>query len=792
MNKVLSLLFIIFFVQINSQNYNRLFKNAEFSSGNNLKIEVIDGYYNIIFYNNNIVETSFVPLGENGNKKSHTVKIQPEIKVVNFQETENNLMLISDGITVLVSKDPFQIKYYFKDKLLISENIGYDKNDSLETIDFNIKSNEILYGGGARALGMNRRGNRLRLYNKANYGYETRSELMNYTMPLVVSSEKYMLHFDNAPIGFLDLDSSQNNRLRYETISGRKTYQLVVAETWAELMNQYTFLTGKQPMPPRWSLGNFASRFGYHSQEEVENTIKKFKDFKIPIDAVVLDLYWFGKTITGTMGNLEVDKDSFPDFEGMIYRLKSKGVKTITITEPFILTTSNKWSEAVENQVLATDSIGNPYTYDFYFGNTGLIDIYNPKGSSWFWSKYKDLRLKGVVGVWGDLGEPEVHPSQLSHYNASADEVHNIYGHDWAGLIYKGYKIDFPNERPFILMRAGYSGSQRYGLIPWSGDVNRTWGGLQSQPEIALQMGLQGLAYMHSDLGGFAGNNLDDELYVRWLQYGVFQPIFRPHAQEEVPSEPVFRSDKALKLSKKAIELRYSMLPYNYHLIFENNTTGLPLMRPLFFDDSESKYDTISSTYLWGNDFLISPIIKADQAFQKVHFPSTSNWYDFYTKEFHQGGKEEFIKTQEDYIPTFVRAGAIIPMVDDILTTDNYKLNSLQLHYFYDFNVKGTSRLIYNDDGLLSNAYEKGYYELLQINSKLSSNNISMNLICELGNNQRSCNKNIELFIYNFNKRPKKVILNGKEIHYNYNSSKTLKINFNWETATISELLIKF
>ena len=574
---------------------------------------------------------------------------------------------------------------------------------------------------------MNRRGNRLRLYNKANYGYETRSELMNYTMPLVVSSEKYMLHFDNAPIGFLDLDSGQNNRLRYETISGRKTYQLVVAETWAELMNEYTFLTGKQPMPPRWSLGNFASRFGYHSQEEVENTIKKFKDFKIPIDAVVLDLYWFGKTITGTMGNLEVDKDSFPDFEGMIYRLKSKGVKTITITEPFILTTSNKWLEAVENQVLATDSIGNPYTYDFYFGNTGLIDIYNPKGSSWFWSKYKDLRLKGVVGVWGDLGEPEVHPSQLSHYNASADEVHNIYGHDWAGLIHKGYKIDFPSERPFILMRAGYSGSQRYGLIPWSGDVNRTWGGLQSQPEIALQMGLQGLAYMHSDLGGFAGNNLDDELYVRWLQYGVFQPIFRPHAQEEVPSEPVFRSDKALKLSKKAIELRYSMLPYNYHLIFENNTTGLPLMRPLFFDDSESKYDTISSTYLWGNDFLISPIMKADQAFQKVHFPSTSNWYDFYTKEFHQGGKEEFIKTQEDYIPTFVRAGAIIPMVDNILTTDNYKLDSLQLHYFYDVNVKRTSRSIYNDDGLLSNAYEKGYYELLQINSKLSSNNISMN-----------------------------------------------------------------
>ena len=161
--------------------------------------------------------------------------------------------------------------------------------------------------------------------------------------PIVVSSDKYLLHFDNAPIGFLDLDSKQNNHLMYETISGRKTYQIVAASTWPKLIDQYTNLTGKQPMPPRWALGNFTSRFGYHSQYEVEKTINKFKHLNVPVDAVILDLYWFGKTITGTMGNLEVFRDSFPDFEGMISRLKVKGVKTITITEPFVFTTSNRW-----------------------------------------------------------------------------------------------------------------------------------------------------------------------------------------------------------------------------------------------------------------------------------------------------------------------------------------------------------------------------------------------------------------------------------------------------------------
>jgi oligosaccharide 4-alpha-D-glucosyltransferase len=329
------------------------------------------------------------------------------------------------------------------------------------------------------------------------------------------------------------------------------------------------------------------------------------------VDAIILDLYWFGKDIKGTMGNLEFDKDSFPNPKQMIKDLQSKDVETILITEPFILTTSKRWDEAVKEDVLARDSIGNPATYDFYFGNTGIVDVYSDKGNTWFKTIYKDLSNMGVTGFWGDLGEPEVHPSWVQHATGTADDVHNIYGHDWAKLVYEASLEANPEQRPFILMRAGYSGSQRYGLVPWSGDVNRTWGGLQSQPEIALQMGLQGLAYMHSDLGGFAGANLDDELYVRWLQYGVFQPIYRPHAQEDVPSEPVFRSEKAKNLAKYAIQMRYRMLPYNYSLMYDNSHHGKPLMRPLFFEepDNDELY-SYSSTYLWGQDILVSPVLE--------------------------------------------------------------------------------------------------------------------------------------------------------------------------------------
>jgi alpha-glucosidase len=493
------------------------------------------------------------------------------------------------------------------------------------------------------------------------------------------------------------------------------------------------------------------------------------------------------------MGNLEFLKDSFPNPKQMIKNLDDKGVKTVLVTEPFILTTSKRWQETVDKDVLAKDSVGNPYKFDFYFGNTGLIDIYNPKGKAWFWNIYKELADIGVKGVWGDLGEPEVHPSKLLHATGTADEVHNIYGHDWARLVFEGYQKDFPNQRPFILMRSGSSGSQRFGLIPWSGDVNRTWGGLQSQTEIAIQMAMQGLAYMHSDLGGFAGANLDDELYTRWLQYGVFQPIYRPHAQEEVPAEPVFREEKTKQLAKQSIELRYKLLPYNYTLAFENNQSGAPLMRPVFFDEPNSKTQQLSATtYLWGKDFLVTPIVNSNVKEQEVYFPKNNVWFDFYTDEKFEGGQTKAIQTKENYIPTYVRAGAFIPMAKLVQSTDTYNASSLDVHYYYDESVITSTSQLYNDDGLTPNAFEKGNYELLQFESEIEKGNLEIEFESIIGSEYTSNDKQINLTIHNINKSPKRIKVNNKKADFNWNeSSKTLIIPINWKVKTDIEIDIK-
>jgi alpha-glucosidase len=316
---------------------------------------------------------------------------------------------------------------------------------------------------------------------------------------------------------------------------------------------------------------------------------------------------------------------------------------------------------------------------------------------------------------------------------------------------------------------------------------------LQSQTEIALQMGLQGLGYMHSDLGGFAGDNLDDELYVRWLQYGVFQPIFRPHAQEEVASEPVFRSEEVLKLSKKAIALRYALLPYNYHLVFENNRQGLPLMRPLFFEDSRSEMNTVSSSYFWGNDFLISPVTSAGQEQQMVDFPNTGNWYDFYNNKAYVGGKSQFVNTVKTSIPTFVRGGAIIPMIDPVQSTDEYELNNFQLHYYFDQKVNESHRLIYNDNGWLANAYENDQYELLNVTAQHNSNRIQMELSATKGMHFNFDKKEIELVIHNMKKAPKKVLIKNDKLNYHYDQlSQTFRMNLSWEPSNKKIINIKF
>lgn len=733
-----------------------------------LSIETSDGTYRIRPLSAKAMEVFFIDKsGEQRDTLSHALSLVAYNPETRFMEYADRLEYSAGDLKAIAWKSPFRITFHHRDKPLIQEASGYFKEGDYSGFSFMLEANEAMFGGGMRALGMNHRGERLELHNKAHFGYETHAPLMNFGIPLVISSKNYAILFDNAGKGFLDIGATEGEILRFSSLSGRMSYVFIASDSPLALVEEYTRLTGRQPLPPRWVLGNFASRFGYRTQKEVEETYHLFNRHAIPLDAMVIDLYWFGPDIQGYMGNLDWDRKAFPEPEAMIKSLREDDVQTVLITEPFVLTSSRRWNEALGNDVLAKDSTGSPGIFEFYFGESGIIDIFKPVARNWFWDIYKKHIQSGVGGWWGDLGEPEAHPNYLIHSAGKAPEVHNIYGHNWARLIHEGYQNDFPGKRPFILMRSGFAGSQRYGLIPWSGDVARSWGGLQSQPVISLQMGMQGLGYMHSDLGGFGGGEFfDPELYIRWLQYGVFQPVFRPHAQEHIAPEPVYHEASIIEKSRKQILLRYSMMPYNYTLFYENSIRGLPLMRPLYtMEPDNPSLFSHSTSYLWGNDFLVSPILEAGKQEQEVYLPQGYHWYHLYGRDLYQGGKSYNIQLSDDHIPVFVKTGSVIPLTNPHLRSRHYTSDSMQVQIYRHQSVNTGQGYFYHDDGETTDAWEKDAFEKVFFSYHEKEKGLQIEAK-RIGNayHGRPESRFIHYQLYYTSKRPSRVFADGVKL----------------------------
>ncbi|CAI3969655.1 glycoside hydrolase family 31 protein [Alteromonas macleodii] len=688
---------------------------------------------------------------------------------VELEETATTLTLKFNNISAHVDKSTHVISYSVNGKVVAKEQDGLNISDNGVSLSFALDENEKLYGGGQRVLGMDRRGHSMPLYNKAHYGYTTSSNQMYFGLSAVMSSKNYSVLFDNTASGELDIGKTNRDELLFKAQGGRASYIMVLGENLEDTVRSTVAVTGKQPLPPRWLLGNFASRFGYKSQNEVMDVVDAFNTQDIPVDAVVLDLYWFGKDIKGHMGNLSWDAATFPEPEKMISELRAQDVKTVLITEPFILTTSKQWDSAVASNALAQNDDGAPYTFDFYFGNTGLVDVFSEAGQNWFWQYYEKLAAQGVAGWWGDLGEPEVHPDDIQHMwqstKVSGAEVHNAYGHQWAKTVYNNLTELQPDTRPFVLMRSGFLGSQRYGMVPWTGDVSRSWGGLKPQVELALQMSVFGMAYTHSDLGGFAGGEtFDPELYTRWLQFGTFSPVFRPHAQDNIAPEPIFHADPVKTIARKFIQLRYDMLPYNYSLAFENALYGTPLMRPLAMAYGESDWFENADSYLWGDGLLVSPVTSANQAEWPTLLPE-GVWFDFFSDTKYQGGQTVNYPLSQDNYPVWVKAGSFMPMTKGLSRTEQFDARKIEMHYWHDNSVNSSSYTYYEDDGKNPASVKKGLYTKLLLNASVDENAaLTLTLDSEGSYIGMPKQRDITYVVHGLSEKPQSVSLDGRSV----------------------------
>lgn len=633
-----------------------------------------------------------------------------------------------------------------------------------------------MYGAGERGHSLNLRGDTLVMYNRQNYGYtgtDPRISQMNITMPLVLSNDGYGLVFDDFAAAELILKRT----VSYITESRRPvSYYYVAGTDAAQLTEHMTELTGRQPLPPLWALGYITSKYGYHTQNETLGVVDTLKRAGYPLDGIVLDLYWYGKE--QDMGRLAWDPVQWPEPEAMLAGLKDRGVNLVAISQPYILRNGrglDNYNELASRGLMVKDSItGEPREVKIWVGEGGMFDVSNPLTRRWLTDRYKQLTDMGVAGWWGDLGEPEVHPLGSVHDNGlSTREYHNKYGNDWSEIISRLFAGQYPDRRLMTLMRGGTTGLQRHSVFPWSTDVSRSWGGLEPQVRIMLNSGLSGLGYMSSDLGGFAvekGKEYQPDLYVRWVEAGLFSPVFRTHAQKF--AEP-YNYPEQEEILKALVRERYRWLPYNYTLAYENAAHGYPLVRPLDFDsNAHGAYDHISDQYMWGPEVMAAPVMTAADS-RNITFPAGADWVDYnHPRTVYKGGtRVTAYHAPLDVIPLFVRQGAFIPTADYAMeNTGDYRADVFTVSYYPK--AEGSSQYtMYDDDRLSPRSIDEGQYRLVNFDGRAAGDVIEIGVRSEGAYAGAPGVINFNFAVYGMTAAPRKVLVGRKSVPFEYDQA---------------------
>ncbi len=763
------------------------------------------GKWTFTNYPDKIIKVTFLPTGSTRNEQvSDAVILKPLSKFPLVKKTkEMETVFFQDQSYAQLNETGIDF-YTSNNKLLSLLNTFY--SNEKRGFRFSLQSDEKIFGTGERSIPLNRRGYTLPLNNAPAYGYSLNAASLNFSVPFILSSKGYAIFFDNPSIGYLDIGKTDMNLLEYSVTSGELSFYIIPGKDYNAILVSYQKLCGTQPLPPRWALGNLMSRFGYRNEKQATGILNQMKKDSVPVDAIVFDLFWFGDSIKNSLGNLSwMNKEAWPNPEKMINNFTKQNIKTILITEPFILKTSVNYKAS--EKLLSTDSAGNPYTLQqFYFGKGGIIDIFRNDAKKWFYKKYKDQMDIGVTGWWGDLGEPENHPADVYHNlndlgfkrKFSAGEIHNIYGHYWSKMLAENYKKDYPNKRLFHLNRSGYAGSPRYNSFPWSGDVSRSWQGLQAQLPLIQGMSISGIPYMHSDAGGFAGGDGDAELYVRWLQFAAFTPIYRPHGTafgnleanvKDIPSEASLWPDPAKTLAKAAAVNRYRWLPYNYNLCYRQANFGEPLIKPMFFlNNNDSNLYNAQEQYMWGNEIMVVPITEKNQRVKKYYIPA-GEWTNMNNLKKTQGPlwvSDSTISIES--IPVFAKEGSFIPLASPIQNTEAY--NTTILNVFYIPSAQPSQYELYEDDGKDANSINNKKYEIITFKSsgikKSTTIRISGNNGSYIG---RVENRKMVLNVCNIINAPSEILINGKKLSVEnvWNASvNKLEIPLNFRHTTTS------
>jgi alpha-glucosidase/alpha-D-xyloside xylohydrolase len=461
--------------------------------------------------------------------------------------------------------------------------------------------------------------------------------------------------FIHQPLGTFDFTGSEGKFAPSENGLPLDVF-VVSSSSPPEIMREYARITGHAEMPPLWTLGYMQSHRTLAGPDEVLGVARTMREKKLPCDGLI----YLGTEFTPSgwntrNGEFTWHSGNFPDPKGMIEELHGRHFRVVL----HIVIEGRRLTGSVHEPCDPKNAVPSGRTADNRWPDDRSVPCY--------WPYHKPLFDIGVDGFWPDQGDDYNTPSRLNRTR----------------MYWEGSKLWRPNERPFALHRNGYAGMQRYAAFLWSGDVRSRWETLRTHVQVAVNTGLSGIPYWGTDIGGFIPTSeYTGELHVRWFQFGAFCPSFRAHGRHWhlrlpwgwdggdggpretttfIPDPAELKNPQVEPILRKYLELRYRMLPYTYTAVRECCDAGLPIIRALWLhypDDAAAV--ARGDQYLWGRDVLVSPVVEKGASSRRLYLPRDT-WFDFWTEEPVEGGREIERKVDLETMPLYIRAGAILP-----------------------------------------------------------------------------------------------------------------------------------
>jgi len=735
----------------------------------------------ITVFRDGVFRVRLAPNGTFPKDSSWAVIESPEPPAFKIEENPKEIRITAGSVVATVQRSPLLIN--FSDaagNVLLADEPSLPMAWNGQRIHAwkKMPLDENYYGLGDKAGPMNRRNRAFTNWNTDEFGWQESTDPLYKTIPFFIGLRKglaYGVFFDNTYRSVFDFGKESPDFFSFGAEGGELNYYFIAGPEPKKIIEEYTAMTGRSPLPPLWTLGYQQSRYSYYPESRAREIVKTLREKKIPADAIYFDIDY-------QQGNapFTINREYFPTFEKMISDFRAQGMHTILITDLHIKKDPNHgyapYDSGMKNDVFVKNPDGSVYVGTVWPGASVFPDFTLSRVRDWWGGLYKDFAGMGAAGFWNDMNEPSLFeradktmPLDIVHRlddGTTLDHraIHNVFGMQNVRATYEGLRKLQPEERPFVLTRAAYSGAQRYAAT-WTGDNSSSWNHLKMSTPMLLSMGISGYPLVGDDIGGFAGSPPAD-LLTRWFEVGALNPIYRDHtAKGTADQEPWVHGPEHEAIRRKYIELRYELLPYLYTGIEEASRTGIPLMRPLFLEYPQaSGFYGDDRDFLFGSDFFVAPVTTEMVDAEEISLPP-GDWYDFWTNT-RLSSKEKFsLRPRLDEMPLYVRAGAIVPMQPLVQHTGEKPNGPLELRVYLPASTPGNDcrGTLYQDDGHTF-AYQKG--EILRISYSCQVSNGSVTVTSSTEKNAfQPWWKSAQVTLYGAASTPKEVRIGDEVIH---------------------------